>query len=139
MKRSPEHETELRGDVSALRGWARAKKSVDPAEVKLPSKRITINLDSDIVAIFKAEALHGGPPYQVAINQALRRYLRDREADVDQRTRKAVLSALADPEFAAKVAAKLSFLILDPPPKARAVSSKARTPRAHSSRSTQKK
>jgi hypothetical protein len=78
---------------------------------KLPTRRITINIDSDIIAIFKAEALQGGPPYQVAINQALRRYLRDRETEVDSRTRKAVLSTLRDPEVLASIAATVAPLL----------------------------
>ena len=59
-------------DVSHRKGWHKTKRVVDPTHVKVPTRRITINLDQDIIAIFKAETLRGGLPYQVAINQALR-------------------------------------------------------------------
>ena len=73
MSKEPTTEgAELSNDVSGLRGWRRARHIADPVTTKLPTRRVTINLDEDIVAIFKAEALQGGPPYQVAINQALR-------------------------------------------------------------------
>lgn len=48
------------------------------------------------MAIFKAEAFLGGPPYQVAINQALRSYLRARERSEKQRAAELVLAALDD-------------------------------------------
>ncbi|HVS12844.1 MAG TPA: BrnA antitoxin family protein [Thermoanaerobaculia bacterium] len=83
-------------DVSTQRGWKPARHVADPATAKLPTRRVTINLDEDIVAIFKAEALRGGPPYQVAINQALRGYLHDREVSEHDRTVQAVLEALDD-------------------------------------------
>jgi hypothetical protein len=67
---------------------------VDQATAKLPTRRVTINLDQEIIAIFKAEARAGGPPYQVAINQALRSYLRDRERSESQRAAETVLKAL---------------------------------------------
>jgi len=57
---------------------------------------VTINLDQDIVAIFKAEALQGGPPYQVAINQALRSYLRGRQRSEREQAVDLVLKALED-------------------------------------------
>ena len=41
-------------DVSALPGWRPARHVVDPVTVKLPTRRVTINLDEDLVAIFKA-------------------------------------------------------------------------------------
>ncbi|MBI3926027.1 MAG: BrnA antitoxin family protein [Armatimonadetes bacterium] len=66
-------------NVSRLQGWQPARHVVDPVTARLPTRRVTIALDEDIIAIFKAEALRGGPPYQVAINQALRAYLHDRE------------------------------------------------------------
>lgn len=71
-------EAELPSDVSSLGGWKRARQVLDPTRAKVPTRRITINLDADIVAAFKAEAFRGGPPYQVAINQALRAHLRER-------------------------------------------------------------
>ena len=44
--------------------------------VKLPGKtRITIMLDGDVVAAFRARARDTGRGYQTAINQALREYL----------------------------------------------------------------
>jgi uncharacterized protein (DUF4415 family) len=61
-------------DVSRLGGWRPARQVANVTKTKLPTRRITINLDADLVAVFKAEALGGGPPYQVAINQALRSY-----------------------------------------------------------------
>jgi uncharacterized protein (DUF4415 family) len=82
--------------VIRIIGWTPARHVVDPATAKLPTRRVTINLDEDIIAIFKAEALRGGPPYQVAINQALRGYLHDREVSEQHRTVQAVLEALDD-------------------------------------------
>lgn len=87
---------EIPHDASALKGWGPARHVVDPVTAKLPTRRVTINLDEDLVAIFKAEALRGGPPYQVAINQALRAYLHDRETSEQNRAVQAVLTALDD-------------------------------------------
>lgn len=95
-------------DVSRLAGWTRARRVVDPATVRLPTRRITINLDADIVAIFKADALKGGPPYQVAINQALRQLLIQRERDETGRSVEAVLSALDHPAVRKKICALAS-------------------------------
>jgi uncharacterized protein (DUF4415 family) len=86
----------LPDDVSHLRGWRPARQVADVTKTKLPTRRITINLDADLVAIFKAEALQGGPPYQVAINQALRGYLRERERSRQQHAAAIVLEALDD-------------------------------------------
>ena len=83
-------------DVSRLRGWRPARQVADVTKTKLPTRRITINLDADLIAIFKAEALQGGLPYQVAINQALRSYLRDRERSRRERAAAIVLEALDD-------------------------------------------
>jgi hypothetical protein len=69
----------------------------------MPTRRITINIDEDVIAIFKAEALRGGPPYQVAINQALRSYLRDREQSADDRAADIVLRALEDEAVRARL------------------------------------
>lgn len=87
---------EIPRDVSAQKGWGPARHIVDPVTARLPTRRVTINLDEDLVAIFKAEALRGGPPYQVAINQALRAYLHDREASERERAVHVVLTALED-------------------------------------------
>jgi uncharacterized protein (DUF4415 family) len=87
---------ELPADVSALRGWTRARNAANAARARPPTRRITINLDADIVAIFKAEALRGGAPYQVAINQALRTFLRARESSDQERAVELVLKALDD-------------------------------------------
>jgi uncharacterized protein (DUF4415 family) len=86
----------MRQDVSALKGWGPARHVVDPVSTKLPTRRVTINLDEDLVAIFKAEALRGGPPYRVAINQALRAYLHHRERSERDRAVEVVLTALED-------------------------------------------
>lgn len=83
-------------DVARLRGWRPARQVADVTKTKLPTRRITINLDADLIAIFKTEALQGGPPYQVAINQALRSYLRDRERSRRERAAAIVLEALDD-------------------------------------------
>jgi hypothetical protein len=74
----------------------RARQVIDPLNAKLPSRRVTINLDEDLLAVFKAEALRGGPPYQVAINQALRAYLHGREVSEQARAVQVVLTALDD-------------------------------------------
>ncbi len=81
-------------DVSRQQGWQQARQVADPTDTKLPTRRVTISLDQDIIAIFKAEAFRGGPRYQVAINQALRSYLRDREKSETQRAAETVLKAL---------------------------------------------
>ena len=94
---------EMPDDVSNLKGWKKSRRAADPGSVKLHSRRITINIDSDIIAIFKVEALEGGAPYQVAINQALRSYLQHREAMFQERSTKAVLTALDDPAVRRKI------------------------------------
>ena len=79
-------------DVSRQQGWQQARQVADPTDTKLPTRRVTISLDQDIIAIFKAEAFRGGPRYQVAIsNEALRSYLRDREKSETQRAAETVL------------------------------------------------
>ena len=87
---------ELPEDVSRLGGWRPARQVADVTKTKLPTRRITINLDADVIAVFKAEALRGGPPYQVAINQALRSYLRERERSRREHAAAIVLEALDD-------------------------------------------
>lgn len=81
-------------DVAAEKGWLPARHVVDPIRAKVPARRVTINLDEDLIAIFKAEALRGGPPYQTAINQALRAFLHQREASERERAVQVVLTAL---------------------------------------------
>lgn len=85
---------DMPADVSARGGWKPARHVIEQATVRLPTKRVTINLDQDIIAIFKAEAYHGGPPYQVAINQALRAFLRQRERSESELAAETVLKAL---------------------------------------------
>jgi len=104
-KQRKSEESELPADVSRLPGWRRARQVVDPTRVRLPARRITINLDQDIVAVFKAEALAGGPPYQVAINQALRDYLRNRSRSEREYGAELVLSALDDEKVIEKLRA----------------------------------
>jgi uncharacterized protein (DUF4415 family) len=87
---------ELPEDVSALGGWQPARQVADVTRTKLPTRRVTMNLDADVVAVFKADALRGGPPYQVAINQALRSYLREREGARREHAAALVLEALND-------------------------------------------
>jgi uncharacterized protein (DUF4415 family) len=94
---------DLPDDVSRLGGWRRARRVLDVTRIRPPTRRITINLDEDLVAIFKAEALRGGPPYQVAINQALRSYLRTREQTETERAAEIVLRALDDAAVRAKL------------------------------------
>jgi uncharacterized protein (DUF4415 family) len=84
-------------------GWGPARQVVDPVSAKLPTRRVTINLDEDLLAIFKAQALRGGPPYQVAINQALRAYLHDRETSEQERAVEVVMTALEDEAVRRKV------------------------------------
>jgi uncharacterized protein (DUF4415 family) len=87
---------ELPADVSSLEGWRPARHRASLAVASLPSRRVTIRLDEDILAVFKGEALAGGLPYQVAINQALRAYLRERELSREKRSVEIVLAALED-------------------------------------------
>ena len=96
MSRKASAPADIPEEVSALRGWKPARHTADVSRTRVPTRRITINLDEDLIAVFKAEALHGGPPYQVAINQALRRYLRERERSRHERAVEIVLEALDD-------------------------------------------
>lgn len=97
------HGDDMPSDVSALKGWKRARRTVDLADVRLPVKRITINLDRDVIAYFKAASLRGGPSYQVAINQALRRHVQQSTAAAEPRGIDAVLQALDDPKVQRKI------------------------------------
>lgn len=90
-------------DVSQQQGWQPARYRADPIKARVPKRRVTINLDEDIVAIFKAEAMRGGPPYQVAINEALRAYLRDRERSSREAAAETVLKALDDEEVVRRI------------------------------------
>jgi uncharacterized protein (DUF4415 family) len=92
----PASRAEISEDVSAQKGWRSARHVIDAVNAKLPTRRVTINLDEDLLAVFKAEALRGGPPYQVAINQALRAYLHSREASEEKRAVQVLLTALDD-------------------------------------------
>ena len=87
---------QMPAEVAARGGWTRARHGVDPVQAKVPTRRVTINLDVDLIAIFKAEALTGAPPYQTAINQALRAFLHQREAAERDRAVDLVLMALDD-------------------------------------------
>jgi uncharacterized protein (DUF4415 family) len=100
---------DLPADVSRLGGWSPARQVADVSRTKLPTRRVTINLDADVIATFKAEALHGGPPYQVAINQALRSYLRERERTSQEQAAAIVLAALEDRAVQEKLRASLSW------------------------------
>ena len=94
---------EMPVDVSDMAAWGRARRIVDVVNAKVPARRVTLNLDVDIIAAFKAEALQGGPPYQVAINQALRSYLRQRERTAQESSVEIVSKALDDPEVRRKI------------------------------------
>jgi uncharacterized protein (DUF4415 family) len=87
---------EVSEDVSRLGGWRPARQVADVSRTRLPTRRITINLDADVVAVFKAEALRGGPPYQVGLNQALRSYLQGRERSRREQAASIVLEPLND-------------------------------------------
>ncbi|MBN1611319.1 MAG: BrnA antitoxin family protein [Polyangiaceae bacterium] len=101
--KSKEIAAEMPNDVSRRRGWQPARQVADPTSTKLPTQRVTISLDQDIIAVFKAEAFLGGPRYQVAINQALRSFLRDREKSEAQRAAETVLKALDEREVIRKL------------------------------------
>lgn len=94
---------EMPAEVSARKGWSRTTNRADLATVRLPTTRITINLDSDLIAYFKAEALRGGSPYQVGINQALRLYLHESESRSTEGAARAVLAALDEPAVRRKI------------------------------------
>lgn len=96
MSRRDESAEEMPAEVSGLEGWRPARHRVDVTTAGVPTRRVTIRLDEDVVAVFKAEALAGGLPYQVAINQALRDYLRGRERSERRRAAEIVLEALED-------------------------------------------
>lgn len=102
-KEEKRSQDDMPADVSGLLGWRRARRVVDPLHAKIPVRRITINLDQDIIAIFKAEAAIGGPPYQVAINRALRSYLHDRQATSGEAAAELVLRALDDRKVKQKI------------------------------------
>ena len=99
------HSADIPADVSKLKGWTKARQILDPVTTKIPTRRVTINIDQDLIAIFKAEALAGGPPYQVALNQALRSYLRQRDEDTKERAAEIVLAALENRAVRRKIRA----------------------------------
>ena len=107
-KKKQKTESEFSKDVSTLNDWGPARHVADPVPTKIPTKRITINLDQDIVAIFKMEASLGGPPYQTAINNALRKFLRDREISEGALAARTVLNALKDKEVLSTLRALLN-------------------------------
>lgn len=96
MSRRRETAEELPKEVSGLGGWRPARHRADVAVAEVPRRRVTIRLDEDVLAIFKAEALAGGLPYQVGINQALRAYLRYRDRSERRGSVEIVLAALED-------------------------------------------
>ena len=103
--RNLKRDEDMPSDVSRQPGWGRPRHSADPARAKIPTRRITINLDQDVIAHFKAEALRGGPPYQVGINQAVRRYLHELESRNEGALLEAILAALDNPRVRRKVRA----------------------------------
>jgi uncharacterized protein (DUF4415 family) len=60
-------------DASEVLNWSRAKRGVFYRPVK---RQLTLRLDADVVAWFKARATKG---YQTRINQALREYVESQE------------------------------------------------------------
>ena len=62
-------------DVPEALDWSNARRGVFYRPVK---QQITLRLDSDVVAWFRAHAL-GGRGYQTAINSALREHVRRSE------------------------------------------------------------
>ena len=84
-------------------GWGKPRRSADPASARIPAKRITINLDQDVIAHFKGEALRGGPPYQVAINQALRRFLHEQESREEGALVERIMTVLDDARVRRKI------------------------------------
>ena len=76
--------------------------------VERPAKvRITINLDGDVVANFKAQARKPGAlPYQTQINQALRQAMEAEGVSAGAREVKSAL--LEDPAFLDELAQKVA-------------------------------
>ena len=70
----PEGEIDL-SDIPEVRDWSGAKRSLFYRPVK---KQLTLRLDADVIAWFKAHA-RGGRGYQTDINRALREYVQQRQ------------------------------------------------------------
>ena len=63
-------------DIAEVLDWSDARRGVFYRPVK---RQITLRLDADVVAWFKAHA-HGGRGYQTAINRALREHVQHHES-----------------------------------------------------------
>ena len=63
-------------DIPEVLDWSDARRGVFYRPVK---RQITLRLDADVVAWFKAHA-HGGRGYQTAINHALREHVQHHES-----------------------------------------------------------
>ncbi len=70
----PEGEIDL-SDIPEVRDWSGAKRGLFYRPVK---KQLTLRLDADVIAWFKAHA-RGGRGYQTDINRALREYVQQRQ------------------------------------------------------------
>ncbi len=70
----PEDEVDL-SDIPEVRDWSGAKRGLFYRPVK---KQLTLRLDADVIAWFKAHA-RGGRGYQTDINRALREYVQQRQ------------------------------------------------------------
>ena len=62
-------------DIPEVRDWSGAKRGLFYRPVK---KQLTLRLDADVIAWFKAHA-RGGRGYQTDINRALREYVQQRQ------------------------------------------------------------
>ena len=65
-----------RRNIPEVLDWSDARRGVFYRPVK---RQITLRLDADVVAWFKAHA-HGGRGYQTAINRALREHVQHHES-----------------------------------------------------------
>ncbi len=70
----PEDEVDL-SDSPEVRDWSGVKRGLFYRPVK---KQLTLRLDADVIAWFKAHA-RGGRGYQTDINRALREYVQQRQ------------------------------------------------------------
>jgi hypothetical protein len=111
-RQGPRSATSSRADSGLSGGLRRAKVFLVPIDEHAPAGARGIATGPPggipvprylVRAIFKAEAFRGGPPYQVAIHQALRRYLHQPEKDVEAEAVEAVLAALDDPSVRRKI------------------------------------
>jgi uncharacterized protein (DUF4415 family) len=62
-------------DIPEVRDWSGARRGLFYRPIK---QQLTLRLDADVVAWFKAHA-QDGRGYQTAINRALREYVEERE------------------------------------------------------------